>query len=90
MDTALPQKCPFILDRNLAKANCTGNRVCTSCDIEVLRFEIKINLEVNLFPTIKKLYKMFVFIKKVKQCLLISKFKTVESSIRDLHLKPSP
>ena len=27
---------PFILDRNLAKANCTGNRVCTSCDIVVL------------------------------------------------------
>ena len=24
MDTALPQKFPFILDRNLAKANCTG------------------------------------------------------------------
>ena len=36
MDTALPQKFPFILDSNLAKANCTGNRVCTSCDIVVL------------------------------------------------------
>ena len=36
MDTALPQKFPFILDRNLAKANCTGNRVCMSCDIVVL------------------------------------------------------
>ena len=36
MDTALPQKFPFILDRNLAKANCTGNRVCTSCDAVVL------------------------------------------------------
>ena len=36
MDTALPQKFPFILDRNLAKANCTGNRVCTSCDIVYL------------------------------------------------------
>ena len=33
MDTALPQKFPFILDRNLAKANRTGNRVSTSCDI---------------------------------------------------------
>ena len=33
MDTTLPQKFPFILDRNLAKAKCTGNRVCTSCDI---------------------------------------------------------
>ena len=36
MDTALPQKFPFILDRNLAKANCTKNRVCTSCDKVVL------------------------------------------------------
>ena len=36
MDTALPQKIPFILDRNLAKANCTGNRVCTFCDIVVI------------------------------------------------------
>ena len=27
MDTALPHKFPFILDRNLAKANCTENRV---------------------------------------------------------------
>ena len=36
MDTALPQKFPFILDRNLAKPNCTENRVCTSCDTVVL------------------------------------------------------
>ena len=36
MDTALPQKFPFILDQNLAKANCTGNQVCTSCDTVVL------------------------------------------------------
>ena len=36
MDTALPQKFPFILDRNLAEANCTENRVCTSCDTVVL------------------------------------------------------
>ena len=36
MDTALPQIFPFILDRNLAKANWTRNRVCTSCDIVVL------------------------------------------------------
>ena len=39
MDTALTQKIPFIefiLDRNLAKANCSGNQVCTPCDIVVL------------------------------------------------------
>ena len=41
MDTALPQKFPFILNRNLAKANCTLNRVCTSCDIVVLDATIK-------------------------------------------------
>ena len=38
MDTALPQKFHFILDRNLVKANSTGNRVCTSCDIVVLEY----------------------------------------------------
>ena len=36
MDTALPQKFLYILDRNLAKANCTENRVCTLCDIVVI------------------------------------------------------
>ena len=41
MDTALPQKCSFVLGKNLAKANCTGNRVCTSCDIVVLDLRIK-------------------------------------------------
>ena len=40
MDTALPQKFPFILDMNLAKANCTENRVCTSYDIVVLGHRI--------------------------------------------------
>ena len=40
MDTTLPQKIPFILDRNLAKANCTGNCVCTSCDTVVLGLRI--------------------------------------------------
>ena len=44
MDTALPQKFPFILDRNLAKANCTEDRVCTSCDKEILDFYLIIFL----------------------------------------------
>ena len=43
MDTTLAQKFPFILDRNLAKANCTGNQVCTSCDTVVLGYEINRN-----------------------------------------------
>ena len=36
MDTAYPPKNPFILDGNLAKVNCTEDRVCTSCDTVVL------------------------------------------------------
>ena len=36
MILALHYKFPVILDRNLAKANCTENRVCTSCDTVVL------------------------------------------------------
>ena len=41
MDTALPQKFTFILDKNLAKANYTGNHVCTSCDKVVLGYFLK-------------------------------------------------
>ena len=48
MDTALPQKFPFILDRNLAKANCTENQVCTSCDIVVLGFIVFHQYSLNL------------------------------------------
>ena len=40
MDTALTQKFPFIFDRNLSKANCTGNHVRTSCDTVVLDFPV--------------------------------------------------
>ena len=55
MDTALPQKFPFILDRNLAEANCTGNRVCTSCDTVVLATDIYIfSVEYCFFYRIKK------------------------------------
>ena len=39
-----PSKIPFILDRNLAKANCKGNRVSTSCDIVVLDIWFKFML----------------------------------------------
>ena len=41
MDTALSQKFPFILDRNLAKAKCTEYQVCTCCDKVVLGTYIK-------------------------------------------------
>ena len=57
MDTALPQKFSFILDRNLAKANCTGNRVCTSCDKVVLGCYINTTafvIYMNTFPGIRK------------------------------------
>ena len=36
MILALFKKFPFILYRNLAKANCTEDHVCTSCDTVVL------------------------------------------------------
>ena len=45
MDTELPQKFPFILDRNLAKANCTEDRVCTSCDKVVLGIGLSCRIE---------------------------------------------
>ena len=53
MDTALAQKFPFILDRNLAKANCTGNHVCTSCDKVVLAFTP------NLADFVKTIHSIF-------------------------------
>ena len=53
MDTALPQKFPFILDKNLAKAICTENHVCTSCDIVVLDQRLK-NVPYKLYYTIVK------------------------------------
>ena len=49
MDTALTQKNTFILDKNLTKANCTGNRVCTSCDIEVLALKLNIRIQMSLY-----------------------------------------
>ena len=48
MDTTPPQKFPFILDRNVAKANCTGNHVCTSCDTVVLDTELKLNQSIQI------------------------------------------
>ena len=43
MDTAHPQNFSFILDRNLVKASCTGNQICTPCDM-VLRGDIIIDI----------------------------------------------
>ena len=54
MDTSLQQKFPFILDRNLAKANCPENQVCTSCDA----------VDVDTNKLIYILYYSFIFITK--------------------------
>ena len=62
MDTALPQKFPFILDRNLAKANCTGNRVCTSCDTVVLGL--------TLFDNNKKLCIFYAVCSSICVCII--------------------
>ena len=43
MDTALTQKFPFILDRNLAEAKSTETHICTTCDIVVLAIRIRID-----------------------------------------------
>ena len=56
MDTALSQKYPFILDKNLAKANCTENRVCTSCDIVGLDSHI-----INIKKIEKKEYSKYLY-----------------------------
>ena len=58
MDKTLPQKFHFILDRNLAKANSTGNHVCTSCDkvvlspnrYELYRYDTLSSLEIEDVP----------------------------------------
>ena len=68
MDTALPQKFPFVLDRNLAKANCTENRACTSWDTEVLDFTVYI---VYLPPVYKYLLRVPYYIPK-KICLYLA------------------
>ena len=47
MDTALPEKFPFILDRNLVNSNCTEDRVCTSCDKVVLVQNIYFSYLIN-------------------------------------------
>ena len=57
MDTALPQIFPFILDRNLEKANWKGNHVCTSCDTVVLVYYIN-----NLFHVICNYMKLRAYI----------------------------
>ena len=41
MVLSLYQKKSFILDRKLAKVNCTGNHVCKSCDKVVLERSLK-------------------------------------------------
>ena len=76
MDTALPQKNPFILDRNLAKANCTENHVCTSCDKVVLDIDISIIVpyqllyRINYCTVLYRMYNDVVHYSSVKICQL--------------------
>ena len=57
MDTAFSQKIPFILDRNLAKANCTEDRVCTSCDKVVLG-SYPFQWEINAFASFEPVFRI--------------------------------
>ena len=60
MDTTLPLKFPFILDRNLAKANCSGNNVCTSCDIVVLDSDLLLIYMLNSVCLLNPLLRVLV------------------------------
>ena len=88
MDTALPQKFPFILDRNLAKANCTGNRVCTSCDTVVLGMK----LEKPARPTFLMCYKLQIFFPAASEILevfgppFVFEPSEARRTLRSLHL----
>ena len=66
MDTVLPQKFPFILDRNLAKANWTENRVCISCDTVVLDLNIIILDALQKFSNKSKRRKRFKALTLIK------------------------
>ena len=62
MDTNLTQKFPFILDRNLGKANCTGKHVCTSCDTVVLALPIN-DERPSQYSLLCLFYVYFLFLK---------------------------
>ena len=94
MDTALPQKFPYILDRNLAKANCTGNWVCTACDTVVLGLGVYSKTSLNrtlLFQKVVRFSKISVYTK----CRIAPANRTkfglggVFSDVSDRYSKPS-
>ena len=58
MDTALPQKFPFIFYMNLAKANCSENQVCTSCDTAVLGICIMLLGRCNFNSCLSPLFRL--------------------------------
>ena len=63
MDTALPEKFPFILDRNLAKAYYTEDRVCTSCDKVVLGSYPSASFSFNIYvPLFQSLFLIFMWL----------------------------
>ena len=78
MDTALPQKFPFILDRNLAKANCTENHVCTSCDTVVLALCINTKIS-NEDVKVTKLRD-----KALRNVLIVTRFVTKQNYCKNM------
>ena len=82
MDTALPQKFTFILDRNLVKADCTGNRVCTSCDIVFLCAGLRLQYLQNFVrlgcsARVNRLYFLKIVRHLVATKILVSKNSSV-------------
>ena len=73
MDTALPHKFPFILNRNLAKANCTARKSGLdyyTCDIVVLGDNIIMRLT-NLKGTLIVFLNKSSVLQKMQKFLLI-------------------
>ena len=73
MILALHLKNSFILDRNLAKANCTENRVCTSCDIIVLGLTLLLSVNVNYYVFHGRVT-LFFANNSLTQCRITMKF----------------
>ena len=61
MDMVLPQKFLFILDTNLAKANCTENLVSTSCDTVFFGFGLLLLNCVNFVLQFLRNMKLLLF-----------------------------
>ena len=81
MDTALPQKIPFILDRNLAKDNYTENQVCMSCDTELLALSVINQWAYHIFEGIRAFLCVFnLYLREFSRLVVIISVGSVQIS----------